>query len=63
MTDKNQLCNIDIELENQGFCRLQKFKYNVGDHLFHSIEYLLEFTKFFKELRNGTIDCFSMNLA
>ena len=63
MTDKNWSCNIDIELATQGLCRLQKFKYNVGDCLFDSIEYLLHFTKTSKELRNGTIDYFTMCLA
>ena len=45
MNNKNQLCNIDIELAKNRLCRLQEFKYNVDNFLFDSVEYLLDFTK------------------
>ena len=60
MSIGNQTSNIDVELAKQGLHRLQNFKYNVGDCLFDTLEFLLNFTISSTQLRCGTIDYFSM---
>ena len=57
-TGQDRTCSIDIILENEGLCRVPTFKYNIGDCLFDSLEFLLNYRYKSLELRNETIDYF-----
>jgi hypothetical protein len=50
-----QVFDIDIALKNEGLFIINKFKYNVGDFLFDSLELLLKYQYTSMQLRNGTI--------
>ena len=58
MQYKKWPCKIDEEHAKQGLSRFKEFKYNVGDCLFDSLVFLLDFTKTSSQLQNGTIDYF-----
>ena len=54
----SQKSNIEKTLEKHGLYRVEDFKYNVGDCLFDTFQYLLKFQYTSIQICNGIIDFF-----